>query len=120
MNDDSISVKSSNSSVSSRSKRIKKKVNPKLPVRKNKAPQRKSQFNRASNNEMEDEEDASETESIQQNMGLNSSQSMDYSSGDERFIGPISESERRRRVVNYLKKKYNKIFMKKFTYKCRK
>ena len=38
----------------------------------------------------------------------------------ERYIGPITESERRRRVLNYLKKKYNKQFMKKFCYSCRK
>ena len=41
-------------------------------------------------------------------------------SKDERFIGPISESERRRRVFNYLRKKYRKAFMKKFCYSCRK
>ena len=36
------------------------------------------------------------------------------------MIGPISEGERRRRVHRYLRKKYNKAFMKKFSYKCRK
>ena len=38
----------------------------------------------------------------------------------ESMIGPIPKSERRRRVIHYLTKKYNKAFMKKFCYKCRK
>ena len=47
------------------------------------------------------------------------SQEMSYTM-DERFIGVLPISERYRRVFNYLKKKYNKAFMKKFCYSCRK
>ena len=37
----------------------------------------------------------------------------------ERYIGPLKESDRRRKVLAYLKKKYNKAFSKKFCYSCR-
>lgn len=37
-----------------------------------------------------------------------------------RYIGPLSEAERLRKVTNYLKKKYEKLFSKKHVYTCRK
>ena len=80
---------------------------------------RKSQFNRDVPNDIEESDEASDSENaeVKNVQGDDSDMNMDSS---ENFIGPISESERRRRVLNYLKKKYNKIFMKKFCYSCRK
>ena len=109
---------SSNSSISNRSKRIQKRVNPKLPVRKSKHVQKKSQFNKDSGNLIEESDAGSGTNSIQ-SIEVHNNNSMTMSD-EERFIGPIPESERHRRVLKYLQKKYNKIFMKKFTYSCRK
>ena len=80
---------------------------------------RKSQFNRDVPNDIEESDEASDSDNpeVKKVQGDDSDMNMDSS---ENFIGPISESERRRRVLNYLKKKYNKIFMKKFCYSCRK
>lgn len=38
----------------------------------------------------------------------------------DRMVGPITETDRRKRVLRYLRKKYNKAFSKKFCYSCRK
>ena len=69
--------------------------------------------------------DASDEESNSASIDQNSANDFRIGSDmefdeSERCIGPLPESERRRRVVHYLTKKYNKAFMKKFCYKCRK
>lgn len=115
----------SSAGASHRSKSIKKTKN-KLPTRRPKAPLKKSQFCRFAAQEPDEEESSSEA--APRKPQVPSQEESDYTSSGsekgnrygERRVGPLFESERRRRVLRYLRKKHNKAFMKKFVYGCRK
>jgi hypothetical protein len=53
-------------------------------------------------------------------MGEDSTVSAAEIEEEEHYIGPLTATERREKVLKYLHKKSNKSTMKKFCYKCRK
>ena len=108
---------SGQSKTSSRSKRISKKGNY-AGIRHKNTARKKSTFHNARDQTISDESSGSSSASGQPQDILGRSDT--EMNSNERMIGPITYSERRRKVLNYFNKKYNKAHMKKFIYSCRK